>query len=69
MKLQWMVVLFMITVGFIQNSQAQIIYSTDAEYKADISVYVADAEYKADLVVYKTDAEYKAKGNEGNDCL
>ncbi len=44
---------------------AQIVFSTDKEYKADIKVFAVDQAYKADLLVFKVNAEYKAKGNEG----
>lgn len=47
------------------STQAQNVYSVDAEYKANVKVFVVDAEYKADLLVYKVDAEYKAAGNGG----
>jgi len=47
------------------RTQAQNVYSTNAEYKADVKIYVVDASYKADLLVYKQDREYKAEGNKG----
>ncbi len=47
------------------RAQAQNVYSTDAEYKADVKIYVVDASYKADLLVFKQDREYKAEGNKG----
>jgi len=52
-------------IGILSNARSQKIYSTDADYKADIKVYVVDADYKADLLVYKVDADYQANGNEG----
>jgi hypothetical protein len=52
-------------LGLAQLSQAQKIFSVDAEYKANVKVYVVDAEYKADLLVYKENAEYKAGSNDG----
>jgi hypothetical protein len=48
-----------------QDINAQKIFSTDADYKADFKVYVVDADYKADLLVYKVDSDYQADGNEG----
>lgn len=59
------IALFSFCVLLTGFSQAQSIYSVDAEYKADITVYVVDAEYKADLSVFRVDAEYKADGNKG----
>ncbi len=49
-----------------QSLQAQKVFQTDAEYKADITVVEVDQEYKADLLVYKVDRDYKASGNEGH---
>ena len=49
----------------IASVKAQLIYSVDADYKADIKVYVVDAAYKADLLVYKVDAAYMAGDNNG----
>ena len=39
---------------------AQKVYSTNAEYNADVKVYVVDREYQADIVVFRTDKEYNA---------
>ena len=53
------ILFFAIIVGFASQNYAQKVYSTDADYKADVKVYVVDADYKADLLVYKVDADYK----------
>ena len=55
----------LLVLGLHYTSSAQLVYSVDAEYKADVKVYVVDAEYKADLLVFKESAEYKAGNNDG----
>lgn len=60
-----LIIICVALTGIISNTSAQKIFSTDADYKADVKVYVTDADYKADLLVYKVDADYKAVGNEG----
>ena len=59
--------LILITTLLIASAsvKAQLIYSVDADYKADVKVYVVDAAYKADLLVYKVDAAYMAEDNNG----
>ena len=60
-----LIVSIITTFSVLSYSNAQKIYSVDAEYKADVKVFVVDAEYKADLLVFKVDAEYKAGDNNG----
>lgn len=45
--------------------QAQVVYETDVESWADVTVYVTDVESWADLVVYVTDVESWAGDNNG----
>ena len=61
---KWLISTFLV-VGLQLTTNAQLVYSVDAEYKADVKVYVVDAEYKADLLVFKENAEYKAGNNDG----
>jgi len=45
--------------------KAQIVYSVDADWKADVKVYSVDADWKADLLVFSVDADWKADENDG----
>ena len=49
----------------IVSMSAQLIYSVDSEWQADVKVYVVSSEWQADLSVYKVGSSWKAKGNEG----
>jgi hypothetical protein len=44
---------------------AQIIYSTNNQYAADILVYVTNNQYAADLIVFKCDSKFSVTKNEG----
>lgn len=59
--------IFFIIFGFllVENLQAQVVFSTDSKYNADLSVYVVDSKYNADLLVHKVSSKYNADGNEG----
>ncbi|MCR4681290.1 MAG: DUF6150 family protein [Bacteroidales bacterium] len=55
------VVLFLALCGL----QAQVVYSCDYKYEADVKVYVTQYKYEADLVVYKCPYKYEATDNKG----
>jgi hypothetical protein len=46
-----------------QSTFAQVVYSCDSKYDADVKVYVCDSKYDADLVVYKCSSKYDATGD------
>ena len=44
---------------------AQLIYSTNNQFSADVSVYVTDNQFSADLIVFKCDSQFSATKNKG----
>jgi hypothetical protein len=61
------ILLFGIFVSMLvsSNTFAQLVYTCDSKYDADVKVFVADSKYDADLVVYKCDSKYDAEDNKG----
>lgn len=65
MRILFLSIFFLFLSG-ISNLQAQLIYSCDSQYDADVKVWVADSRYDADLLVYKCNSRYEAEGtNQG----
>ena len=47
------------------SNHAQLVYSTNNKFAADVSVYVTDNKFSADLLVFKCDSQFSAKKNKG----
>jgi len=43
------------------SNHAQLVYSTNNKFAADVSVYVTDNKFSADLLVFKCDSQFSAK--------
>lgn len=57
--------LFSIFLLLSATSKAQVVFSTQYKYEADVKVFVSNYKYEADLIVFKTDHKYEADKNEG----
>ena len=57
------ILLFILGSFFIAN--AQKVYDTHNESRAQVKVFVVDKDYRADLIVFTTNTEHRAKGNRG----
>ena len=44
---------------------AQKVFDTPSESRADVKVFVVDKDYRADLIVYATNTASRANGNKG----
>lgn len=62
MKNIFLILLFICSITF---GNAQKVYDTHKESRADVKVFVVDKEYRADLIVYTTNVDHRAKGNKG----
>ena len=62
-------IIIALTITFISflpaTSFAQLVYSTQYKYDADVKVYVTQYKYEADLIVYKCNYKYEVEGNKG----
>jgi hypothetical protein len=57
--------LFSIFLLLSSTSKAQVVFSTQYKYEADVKVFVSNFKYEADLIVFKTDHKYEADKNDG----
>ena len=58
-------IIFLIIGLLCEQIDAQIVFSSDSKYNADLSVNVVNSKYNADLLVYKVSSKYNADGNKG----
>tara|TARA_B100000497_G_scaffold111493_1_gene131637 strand:+ start:40 stop:480 length:441 start_codon:yes stop_codon:yes gene_type:complete len=58
---------FLVFIFFVcKISSAQLIYSSDDKYNADIVVFVSNNRYNCDLVVFKSKDKYNLGNNKGH---
>ncbi|MCH5232645.1 MAG: hypothetical protein J1E78_03325, partial [Muribaculaceae bacterium] len=57
-------ILCFLTLTFMP-AEAQKVYDTHNESRADVKVFVVDKDYRADLVVFTTNTDSRAKDNRG----
>jgi len=62
LKLFLKVSFILLIIGIFASSSipAQLIYSTNNQFSADVSVYVTDNQFSADLLVFKCDSQFSA---------
>ena len=67
LKLFLKVSFILLILGIFASSSipAQLIYSTNNQFSADVSVYVTDNQFSADLLVFKCDSQFSATKNKG----
>ena len=58
-------ILFIFFISSVSLINAQKVFDTHNESRADIKVFVVDKDYRADLIVYTTNQDYRAKGHKG----